>query len=239
MGVGYNVLNFDFAQAEQPLVHATFRKRWTDANASWSRMVDPVGFWNFNITTFLPFGQLFRDTTMATLYWTQFHSVLPPLADATAVKLWAESKAAFLSTIVADNDISNLEYYCFSNEEEGIVPRGNATAWILYNNAIRAALDASDSATKNVKLVGTDFYSCDTALQNISEVASVDSYSCHHYGAEGYTDMMPVLAPAIKVSHAQKKKFLSGRIWWQVTNHISVIFFRSAQLCIDMSIFQL
>ena len=58
--------------------------------------------------------------------------------------------------MVVDNDVSNLEYYCFSNEEEQ-VPKGNQTNFIIYNRAVRHALDAAGGKVKDIKLVGNDF----------------------------------------------------------------------------------
>ena len=57
LGVGYDVLGFDFEQGAQPLVLSTFKKRWADANASWARMVNPTTFWTYVLRPLLPLLQ--------------------------------------------------------------------------------------------------------------------------------------------------------------------------------------
>jgi hypothetical protein len=131
-GVGYNVLNFDFEEAEQPAVAQAFRKRWADANASWARVVDPTGFWDFNVTRFArEFAPLFRDVTNTALYWTEFHPALPDPGNASALAAWAAGRVEFIGSLVVDGGATNLRYYCFSNEEEN-VPKSNTTNWIMY-----------------------------------------------------------------------------------------------------------
>jgi hypothetical protein len=170
LGVGYDVLAFDFEQAQQPLVAATFKKRWTDANASWARMVDPSTFWDFNTSRFVKdYAALFRDTTNTSLFWTQWAEGqwqptggLPNPGNVTAVAAWAGDRAAFVSSLVVAGNVSNLEYYCFSNEEEDVGPgkgwpgpQGNTSNFITYNRAVRKALDDIGGAVGAVKLVGT------------------------------------------------------------------------------------
>ena len=222
LGVGYDVLAFDFKQAQQPLVAATFKKRWTDANASWARMVDPSTFWDFNTTRFVKdYAALFRDTTNTSLFWTQWAegqwqptAGLPNPGNSTAVAEWAGDRAEFISSLVVAGNVSNLEYYCFSNEEEDVGPskgwpgpNGNTSNFITYNRAVRKALDDIGGAVGAVKLVGTDFFPCKISLDGVQDEASIDSYDCHHYGDEGYDDFTSVLAPPLKISHAADKNF--------------------------------
>ena len=37
--------------------------------------------------------------------------------------------------------------------------------------------------------------------------ASIDSYDCHHYGSEGYTDFTEIIKPPLAISHAADKNF--------------------------------
>jgi hypothetical protein len=137
LGVGYDVLGFDFEQGAQPLVLSTFKKRWADANASWARMVNPTAFWTYNTSRFVAdYASLFRDTTNTTLFWTQWAQgqwlptgSLPDPDNATAVSSWAAARAQFVDSLVTDGQITNLRYYCFSNEEES-VPKGNTANFI-------------------------------------------------------------------------------------------------------------
>lgn len=100
LGCGYDVVGIDFAQAEQPLVASTFKKRWADANASWARMVDVRTWWKFNESQYaIEFNRLFRDTTNTTLFWTQWGEGewaptggLPNPRNATAVSAWAADR---------------------------------------------------------------------------------------------------------------------------------------------------
>ena len=225
LGCGYDVLAIDFAQAEQPLVAATFKKRWADANASWARMVDVRTWWKMNESQYATeFNQLFRDTTNTTLFWTQWAEGewaptggLPDPGNATAVSAWAADRAAFLQTMVVGNEVSNLEYYCFSNEEEDVNPDKpgwpgpnttlDTSNFITYNRAVRKALDDLGGAVAAVKLVGTDFFPCQISLDGVKDEASIDSYDCHHYGAEGYTDFTQILKPPLAISHAANKNF--------------------------------
>ena len=201
-----------------------FRKRWTDANASWARMVDPSNFWDFNTSRFVKdYAALFRDTTNTSLFWTQWvnrtgapvnGSSLPNPGNATAVAAWAGERAAFVSSLVVAGNVSNLEYYCFSNEEEDVGPakgwpgpKGNTSNFITYNRAVRRALDAIGGAVGAVKLVGTDFFPCKISLDGVMGEASIDSYDCHHYGPEGYTDFTEILKPPLAISHAADKNF--------------------------------
>lgn len=122
------------------------------------------------------------------------------MSNASAVAQWAGVEASFLGTLVnsgGGGGMPNLQYYCFSNEEEGIVPRGNVTEWLTLNKALRRAMDDAGGATARVVLVGTDFYDCSTAFDGLTGEGSVGAYSCHHYGAEGYDGMASVLAPAV------------------------------------------
>eukprot|EP00040_Diaphanoeca_grandis_P029553 m.173244 g.173244 ORF g.173244 m.173244 type:complete len:553 (+) comp31718_c0_seq1:121-1779(+) len=213
LGAGYNVLNFDFgADSMSGLARDTFFKRWVDANASWARMVEPVpgSFWDFNETTWLPYGQLFRDVTHTTLYWTEFHPVLPNPDNTTALHAWARDNVVFLETLVVGHNMSNLEYFCFTNEEEGLNPRGNNTAWIAYAEAMRAALDVQGGAVANIKLVGTDYYPCDSAINGIANISAIDSYCCHNYGADEYASMQTIITTPVEIAHAHNKNFFLG-----------------------------
>jgi hypothetical protein len=223
LGCGYDVLAIDFAEAEQPLVASTFKKRWADANASWARMVDVRTWWKMNESQYAAeFNDLFRDTTNTTLFWTQWAEGqwaptggLPDPRNATAVSAWAAERAAFLQSMVVGNEVSNLEYYCFSNEEEDVgFPKkgypgrgGNTSNFITYNRAVRNALDDLGGAVAAVKLVGTDFFPCESSLDGVKGEASIDSYDCHHYGPEGYTDFTEIIKPPLAISRAANKNF--------------------------------
>ena len=132
--------------------------------------------------------------------------------------------AAFLQSMVVGNEVSNLEYYCFDNEEEDVNPDRpgwpgpnttlDTSNFITYNRAVRKALDDIGGAVAAVKLVGTDFFPCQVSLDGVKDEASIDSYDCHHYGAEGYTDFAVVIKPPLAISHAANKKFLPERIRW-------------------------
>jgi hypothetical protein len=113
-------------------------------------------------------------------YWTEFHPVLPNPDNTTALHAWARDNVVFLETLVVGHNMSNLEYFCFTNEEEGLNPRGNNTAWIAYAEAMRAALDVQGGAVANIKLVGTDYYPCDSAINGIANISAIDSYCCHN-----------------------------------------------------------
>ena len=43
---------------------------------------------------------------------------------------------------------------------------------------------------------------CSNSLEGVRHEASIDSYDCHHYGPEGYTDFTAILAPPLAIAHA-------------------------------------
>jgi hypothetical protein len=168
-------------------------------------MVDPqTAFWDFNLTTWVWYGEVFRDLTNTTLYWTLFHPNTPDPDNGTAVAAWATAKANFIHTVAVDHSMANLKYFCFANEEENAY---NKTAWTAYAVAVRAALDAVGGATAAVQLVGTDYFPCSTALDWVQNVSAVAAYSCHNYGGDEYAAMQSVLQPAVAISHAHAKPF--------------------------------
>ena len=75
-----------------------------------------AAFWDFNSSRFIAdYASLFRDTTNTTLFWTQWAQgqwaptgALPEPGNATALGLWAASRAEFVRSLVVDGGVSNL-----------------------------------------------------------------------------------------------------------------------------------
>jgi hypothetical protein len=209
-GVGFNVVNFDFPQDDtQGRVEATFLKRWADSNASFARLVHPVGFMNFTLEHAVPFVAFMQNTTNTSMYLTSFHQptpAWPPEANfSTALAEFSKQQVDFVSSLVVDHNLTNIQYYCFSNEMENAY---NHSAWLAYNDAIHAEQQARGGTVSAVHLVGSD-HGCDD-LEWVGTSSAVDVLCCHSYSDDGYRGTVDLLKPAVNVAHAVKKPLILG-----------------------------
>jgi hypothetical protein len=224
IGVGFHLESFHQEQSAVDLAQV-YWKRWRELNPSFARFSHDLGW---NLTAVLPTLRVLQHDTNTTMYATTWNPTdcggVDAAVNSSCLEAFAAAAARDIAAAVgAGGGLSNLRYYCFTNEMSlgtwGAFLQHRDT-WATYQRALRSAFDGAGLdvgllATDASGIVNWDTIEWAAGAQGVDDVTGV--YGGHHYyNDHGVHDdsfalwLQMTAAPAMAAARARGKQLIVG-----------------------------